>query len=72
MGKPKNSRTAAKRFKVTGSGKFMYRSAMNHLRRHKSASRLRRLKAPKVIDEPIWATFKICCPGHRRCSENAC
>lgn len=51
MEKPKNSRTAAKRFKVTGSGKFMYRSAMNHLRRHKSASRLRRLKAPKVIDE---------------------
>jgi large subunit ribosomal protein L35 len=51
MGKAKNSRTAEKRFKITGSGKYMYRSAMTHLRRHKSASRLRRLKMPKVVDE---------------------
>ncbi len=45
MGKAKVSRTAAKRFKITGGGKVLYKhSGKAHLNRKKSKSRLRRLK----------------------------
>lgn len=46
MPKQKTHRGAAKRFKVTGSGKLMRRRAFrNHLLEHKAAKRTRRLAA---------------------------
>ncbi len=43
MGKLKTRNAAAKRFKITGSGKVTYKHQMGgHLRRKKSASNLRR------------------------------
>jgi large subunit ribosomal protein L35 len=45
MPKMKTHRGAAKRFKVTGSGKIMRRkSNLNHILEKKSANRKRRLK----------------------------
>ncbi len=50
MGKAKVSRTAAKRFKITGKGKLMYKhSGKDHLNRKKSKSRLRRLSKKSVV-----------------------
>jgi large subunit ribosomal protein L35 len=44
MPKMKTDRGAAKRFKVTGTGKIVRRKAFkNHLLEHKSSTRLRRL-----------------------------
>lgn len=44
MPKLKTRKTAAKRFKVTGTGKFMHEHAYrNHLNIHKGASEQRRL-----------------------------
>ena len=44
MPKVKTRKTAAKRFKVTGTGKLMYEhSRMNHLKINKRKSRLRRM-----------------------------
>jgi large subunit ribosomal protein L35 len=52
MPKLKTRRAAAKRFKVTGSGKFMRRHAFrNHLLDHKSAKRKRFLGTMAVVDE---------------------
>ena len=47
MGKIKTRKSAAKRFKITASGKVMFRHQMRrHLRRKKSASNLRRKAVP--------------------------
>ena len=47
MPKMKTHRGAAKRFKLTGSGKLMRRKAgMNHILEKKSPTRKRRLNAP--------------------------
>ncbi len=52
MPKLKTRRAAAKRFKVTGSGKFMRRHAFrNHLLDHKSPKRKRYLGTMAVVDE---------------------
>jgi large subunit ribosomal protein L35 len=52
MPKLKTRRAAAKRFKVTGSGKFMRRHAFrNHLLDHKSSKRKRFLGTMVVVDE---------------------
>lgn len=52
MPKLRTRRAAAKRFKVTGSGKFMRRHAFrNHLLDHKSAKRKRHLAKMVVVDE---------------------
>ncbi len=49
MGKARVSRTAAKRFKITGRGKIMYKhSGKDHLNRKKSKKRLRRLSKMSV------------------------
>jgi large subunit ribosomal protein L35 len=54
MGKLKTRKSAAKRFKVTGSGKITYRHQMRrHLRRKKSASNLR----AKAIKGEMTGTF---------------
>lgn len=52
MPKLKTRRSAAKRFKATGSGKIVRRKAFkNHLLQHKSADRKRRLGQKALVDE---------------------
>lgn len=49
-GKMKTSRSAAKRFKITATGKVMRRSQnMRHLRRHKSKKAIRAAAVPKQV-----------------------
>ena len=50
MPKIKTRKTAAKRFKVTGTGKLMHRRAnTNHLLEHKPSTRTRRLANEEVL-----------------------
>ncbi|KAA0226494.1 MAG: 50S ribosomal protein L35 [Fimbriimonadales bacterium] len=50
MGKLKTCKTAAKRFKITGSGKITRRKAYNnHMFFHKSGSQKRRLESEPVL-----------------------
>jgi large subunit ribosomal protein L35 len=52
MPKLKTRKSAAKRFKRSGSGKLMRRKAYkNHLLEHKSASRKNNLSQKAVVDE---------------------
>lgn len=52
MPKLKTRRSAAKRFKRTGSGKFMRRKAFrNHLLEHKTTARKSRLSQKSVVSE---------------------
>lgn len=52
MPKLKTRRSAAKRFKKSGSGKFMRRKAYkNHLLEHKGRDRKRRLSQKNVVSE---------------------
>ncbi|HIE33055.1 50S ribosomal protein L35 [Thermosulfurimonas dismutans] len=49
--KMKTNRSAAKRFKVTGSGKIVhFRACKSHLLRKKSAKRKRNLRKDKVLE----------------------
>ena len=50
MPKVKTHRGAAKRFKVTGSGKILRRRAyLNHILEKKSPKRKRRMERPKEV-----------------------
>ncbi len=52
MPKLKTRKSAAKRFRVTGSGKIVHRkSNRNHLLQHKTADRKNRLSKMAVVDE---------------------
>jgi large subunit ribosomal protein L35 len=52
MPKLKTRRSAAKRFKRSGSGKFMRRKAgKNHILEHKTTSHKTRLSHMAVVDE---------------------
>ena len=52
MPKLKTRKAAAKRFKATGTGKFMRRRAFhNHLLDHKNPKLKRHLKTKAVVDE---------------------
>lgn len=52
MPKLKTRKSAAKRFRVTGSGKFTRRHAgRNHLLEHKSTARKSRLGQMAIVDE---------------------
>ncbi len=52
MPKLKTRKSAAKRFKVTGSGKFARRHAgRNHLLEHKSTARKSRLSKMAIVDD---------------------
>ena len=52
MPKLKTRKAAAKRFKATGTGKFMRRRAFhNHLLDHKRPKLKRHLKTKAVVDE---------------------
>ena len=59
MPKMKTHRGAAKRFKVTGTGKIMRRKAfMNHILEKKSSKRTRRLKREAVVSRGDAAQVK--------------
>lgn len=48
--KVKTLTSAARRFRVTKTGKVLYRSQnMRHLKRHKSKRSIRRARAPKQL-----------------------
>lgn len=50
MPKMKTKRSAAKRFKVTGSGKLLRRRAFkSHLKRKKNPKRRRHLRKPALV-----------------------
>ncbi|QZZ22619.1 50S ribosomal protein L35 [Leptothermofonsia sichuanensis E412] len=52
MPKLKSRKSAAKRFRASGTGKVMRRKTFrSHLLEHKSASRKRRLAGMAVVDE---------------------
>ncbi len=52
MPKLKTRKSAAKRFRVTGSGKIVHRkSNRNHLLQHKTSDRKNRLSKMAVVDE---------------------
>ncbi|WP_226583752.1 50S ribosomal protein L35 [Microseira wollei] len=52
MPKLKTRKSAAKRFRATGSGKIVRRKSFkNHLLQHKSSTRKRRLSKMAVVDE---------------------
>ena len=57
--KMKTKRAAAKRFKVTGSGKIMRRKAYKgHLTAKKSPNRKRRLRKPTEVDKSVYKNVK--------------
>lgn len=63
MSKLKTKRSAAKRFKVTGSGKFMaHRSGKRHLLTSKPRKRKRALRKDFVVSETISCTMKRMMP----------
>ncbi len=58
MPKLKTRKIAAKRFKVTKTGKVIHRTkGARHLRRKKSKARQRRQDAPKVLTNTKFATM---------------
>ena len=65
--KAKTHRGAAKRFKVTGSGKIV-RNTMGkrHLLEHKSPARKRRLAGKREVARPTCSVSKVCCPTGKR------
>jgi large subunit ribosomal protein L35 len=63
MPKLKTRRSAAKRFRATGSGKIMRRhSNKNHLLQHKSAKRKRHLSLVAVVDERDEENVRLMLP----------
>lgn len=63
MPKLKTHRGAAKRFKVTGSGRVMKRSGYkSHLLTGKPAKRTRRLRQPSLVSEKEERTIKRLIP----------
>ena len=57
--KMKTKRAAAKRFKVTGSGKIMRRKAYKgHLTAKKSPNRKRRLRKPAEVSQTVYKNVK--------------
>lgn len=63
MPKMKTKRAAAKRLRVTGSGKIRRGSArLSHLMRGKSASRRRKLRKHDLVDKADEKRFKRLLP----------
>ncbi len=63
MPKIKSRKSAAKRFKATGSGKIVRRKAMrNHLLQHKSSKRKRNLAAKGLVDERDAGNVRLMLP----------
>lgn len=63
MPKLKTNRGAAKRFKRTGTGKFVYRkSHANHILTKKSRKRKRSLRQDHVVDKTNERELKLLLP----------
>jgi len=63
MPKLKTKRSAAKRFKKTGSGKFVFnKPGHSHILTKKSRKRKRNLKKDKVISETMTTHLKRMLP----------
>jgi len=65
MPKVKTNKTAAKRFKITGTGKVMYeKSRLNHLMMNKKrGGRVRRMNQDGVLDAGDMAKLKRLLPN---------
>lgn len=63
MPKLKTRKSAAKRFKITGSGKILRgHTRLNHLMRKKSRTRIRRLRQEVVVDKTMEKRMKKLIP----------
>ena len=63
MPKMKTRKSAAKRFRATGSGKIVRRKAFkNHLLQHKGADRKRKLSNMAVVDERDAGNVRLMLP----------
>jgi large subunit ribosomal protein L35 len=63
MPKMKTNRAAAKRFKVTGSGRIRRsKSGLNHMMQEKSRKRLRRLRKNDMVDSTFQKRIKLMLP----------
>jgi large subunit ribosomal protein L35 len=63
MPKMKTNRAAAKRFRVTGSGKIRRsKSGLNHGMQEKSKKRLRRLRKNDMVDSAMEVRVKLLLP----------
>ena len=63
MPKMKSKRSAAKRFKVTGSGKIVRHHAYHsHILTHKTTKQKRRLRKAAVVDSTCIKEVKRCLP----------
>jgi large subunit ribosomal protein L35 len=63
MPKLKTKKSAAKRFRATGSGKILRRKAFkNHLLQHKSTKRKRDLSHLTVVDERDAENVRLMMP----------
>ncbi len=64
MPKIKTNRAAAKRFKKTSSGKFIFsKSHANHILTHKSTKRKRRLRKGHIIDKTNVKEVRLLLPN---------
>lgn len=63
MPKMKTNRAAAKRFKVTGSGRIRRsKGGLNHGMQEKSRKRLRRLRKNDMVDSTMQKRVKLMLP----------
>ncbi|MBT3310793.1 MAG: 50S ribosomal protein L35 [Desulfobacterales bacterium] len=64
MPKIKTNRAAAKRFKKTGSGKFVYRkSHASHILTKKTTKRKRSLRRANIVDKSNVREVKLLLPN---------
>ena len=64
MPKIKTNRAAAKRFKKTGSGKFVYaKSHANHILTKKTTKRKRSLRKSHIIDKTNVKEIRLLLPN---------
>ena len=63
MPKMKTNRAAAKRFKITGTGRVRRSKAgLNHMMQEKSKKRLRRLRKNDMVDKSFQKRIKLMLP----------
>jgi large subunit ribosomal protein L35 len=63
MPKMKTNRAAAKRFRVSGSGRIRRsKSGLNHGMQEKSKKRLRRLRQNDMVDSTLTKRIKLLLP----------
>ena len=64
MPKIKTNRSAAKRFRKTGSGKYVFsKSHANHILTKKSRKRKRSLRKPQISDKTNLKEIKLLLPN---------